>query len=144
MDALTFLSTQVPLFAGVSVEALTALAVHSKLEKFNPGQIVLRAGMTVDDLYVIAVGKAEVHVKVAGKGTACVAELGPGDIFGEVSIIEKSVAGATIKAGAAGAVVLLVPEAPFRDLIAGNQEFSARMSALIAARRAPPPKAASA
>jgi CRP-like cAMP-binding protein len=97
--------------------------------------------MTVDDVYVIATGKAEVLVKVANKGLVRVGELGPGDVFGEVSIMERTVAGATVKAGEAGAIVLLIPEAAFRGLVAANEAFAARLQALVQSRRqAPPPK----
>ena len=140
MDALTFLSSQVSLFEGISAEELTPLAVNSTLQKLAPGQIVLRAGMTVDDVYVIATGRCEVHAKVPNKGTALVGELGPGEVFGEVSLLEKTVAGATVKAGGDGAYVLLIPEAPFQGLIAGNELFKSRVQALVEARRAPPPK----
>ena len=141
MDALTFLSGHVALFEGVSSEQLTPLAVNSTLRQLTAGQIVLRAGMTVDDVYVIATGKAEVLVKVANKGLVRVGELGPGDVFGEVSIMERTVAGATVKAGEAGAIVLLIPEAAFRGLVAANEAFAARLQALVQSRRqAPPPK----
>ena len=142
MDALSFLSGYVPLFAGISEDALIPLAANSTLRQIAAGQAILRAGMTVDGLYVIATGRIEVHTKVAGKGTSIVAELGQGEVFGEYSILEKSVAGATVKAGAAGAVVLVIPEEPFRFLIEQDPAFGARVRAMIQARQAPPPKAA--
>ena len=140
MDALTFLSSQVALFEGLSQEELTPLAVNAKLAQLTAGQIVLRAGMTVDDVYVIATGTVDVLAKVPNKGMQVVGQLGPGDVFGEVSIVEKTVAGATIKAGADGAYVLLIPEGPFQDLLAQNEAFKARVQVLLQARRAPPPK----
>jgi CRP-like cAMP-binding protein len=115
--------------------------VNSTLLQLAPGQIALRAGMTVDALYVVATGKAEVHAKVANKGMTRVGELGPGDVFGEASIIDQTVAGATVKAGEAGAIVLLVPEAPFHALLAANEAFGARVRALVASRRFAPPAA---
>ena len=141
MDALTFLSGHVALFQGVSTEELTELAVNSSLLKLAAGQTVLRAGMTVDDVYVIATGKVEILAKVQNKGLVRVGELGPGDVFGESSILEKTVAGATVKACEEGAIVLLIPEAPFIRLVGSNATFGARVRALVQSRRAPPPKA---
>jgi len=140
MDALTFLSGHVALFAGVSADELTPLAVNSSLLKLAPGQVAVRAGFTLDSLYVIATGSAEVHAKVPNKGVAKVGDLKPGDVFGEVSILEQTVASATVKAGEAGAIVLVVPEAPFHALIASNAAFGERVRALAASRRQPPPK----
>jgi CRP-like cAMP-binding protein len=140
MDALTFLSGHVSLFAGVSAEELTPLAVNSTLLQLSPGQTAVRAGFTLDALYVIATGSAEVHAKVPNKGMAKVGDLRPGDVFGETSILEQTVASATVKAGEAGAIVLVVPEEPFHALIASNATFGERVRALAASRRQPPPK----
>lgn len=136
MDALTFLKGHVPLFEGISDELLTPLVAEADLKTFSAGQAVVRAGMTVDGLHVVATGKVEVHAKVAGKGPARVAELGLGEVFGEGSILDQGVAGATVKAGEAGALVLLIPETHFRRLVDSDAEFAARVSALSRARRA--------
>lgn len=138
MDALTFLSGYVPLFAGLSEEALTPLAAHATLLQPAPGQAILRGGMTVDGLHIVVTGKVEIHAKISGKGTARVAELGQGEVFGEISIIEQSVAGATVKAAETGAVVLVIPEGPFRGLIDADSAFAERVRALIGSRRAAP------
>jgi CRP-like cAMP-binding protein len=141
MDALTFLSEHVALFAGVSADDLTPLAVNSTLLQLTAGQTAVRAGFTLDSLYVVATGSAEVHAKVPNKGIVKVGDLKPGDVFGEVSILEQTVASATVKAGPAGAIVLVVPEAPFHALVASNSMFGERVRSLVAERRQPPPKA---
>jgi signal-transduction protein with cAMP-binding, CBS, and nucleotidyltransferase domain len=140
MDALTFLSEHVPLFAGLSEEALSPLAASATLKSYAAGQTVMFAGMTVDFLHVVATGTVYVQAKVPNKGMVRLADLATGEIFGEASMLEASVAGATVKAGEAGAVLLLIPEAPFRRLAEENVEFSERVRALIARRRAPPSK----
>ncbi|MDE2141319.1 MAG: cyclic nucleotide-binding domain-containing protein [Elusimicrobia bacterium] len=144
MDALTFLRAHVPLFAGLSDVALTPLAESATLKTCAAGQSVMFAGMTVDFLHVVATGTVFVQAKVAGKGMVRLADLGTGEVFGEASMLEASVAGATVKAGEGGAVVLLIPEAAFRRLAAENAEFAERVRALIARRRAPPSKPVSA
>jgi CRP-like cAMP-binding protein len=131
----------VPLFDGVSQDELAGLAADSTLRQCVPGKVVIYAGMTVDGLYVVATGGVEVYVKIPGKGPTRVADLGPGEMFGETSIVEKTMSGATIKAGPDGAAVLVIPEAAFCGLVAGNEAFGARVRALIAARRAAPPAA---
>jgi CRP-like cAMP-binding protein len=124
----------------VSAEELTDLAVNATLLQCAAGKIVIHAGMTVEGLYVIATGKAEVHAKVPGKGVQRVAELGPGEVFGEVSMVEKSMSAATVKAGPDGAYVLVVPEGPFCRLVEANAAFGARVRGLVEARRAPAAK----
>jgi signal-transduction protein with cAMP-binding, CBS, and nucleotidyltransferase domain len=140
MDALTFLSAHVPLFAGLSDEALAPLAAAATLKTFAAGQNVMFAGTTVDFLHVVATGTVYVQAKVPNKGMVRLADLSTGEVFGEASMLEAGVAGATVKAGDAGAVVLLIPEAAFRRLAEENAEFADRIRALIARRRAPPSK----
>lgn len=139
MDAFTFLKSYVPIFAGVTDEALTELAVASSLRQLTAGQLVLMAGMTVDGVYIVATGTVTVNVKTPGKGSVKVAELKQTEVFGEASIIASSTAGATVKAGEAGAVLLFIPEASFRSLVVADTAFAERVRALIASRAAPPP-----
>jgi CRP-like cAMP-binding protein len=137
MDAFTFLRERVDMFAGVSDEHLTALAVGSTLSTYKNGQTILFKGATVDGLHVMAVGKAGVFVKPATQPVMQVAELNSGDVFGETSIIESGTAGATIKAIQDGTFVLMIPQEAFRTLLSESPEFVARVKALIASRKAP-------
>ena len=137
MDAFTFLRERVSLFAGVTDEHLTAVAVGSTLSTYKSGQTIMFKGATVDGLHVIAVGKAGVFVKIPPQPLAQVAELGSGDVFGEVSIIENGTAGATIKCIEDGTYVLNIPQDAFRVLLTESPEFVSRVKALIASRKAP-------
>lgn len=143
MDALTFLGAHVPLFAGIPEDQLTPLAQDATLKTLAAGQTALFAGMTVDNLHIVASGTAVVSAKVPGKGVVKVAELGPGQVFGELSMLEGSIASATVKAGEKGLIVLLVPEAPFRRLATENETLVGRIRELISARRSPPTSPAS-
>lgn len=140
MDAFTFLKDHVPLFAGVAEAHLETLAGASKVQPFRNGQTVLFQGITVDELHVVCTGKLTVLVKLPGRGLAPVAELNPGDVFGETSIFEHGTAGATIKSAADDTYVLAIPQDAFRRLLAEDPAFVERVKALIASRR-PPPKA---
>jgi CRP-like cAMP-binding protein len=78
-----------------------------------------------------------VYAKVPGQGVAKVVELGSGEIFGEASIFERTVAGATVKAESEGATILMITEDSFRTLMAGQKKFIDKVRALIDARRQP-------
>lgn len=136
MDAFTFLRERVSLFAGVTDEHLTAVAVGSTLSTYKSGQTIMFKGATVDGLHVIAVGKAGVFVKIPPQPLAQVAELSSGDVFGETSIIENGTAGATIKCIEDGTYVLNIPQDAFRVLLAESPEFVDRVKAMIASRKA--------
>lgn len=139
VDAFTFLKDYTPLFVGVADKHLERLAVASTLQAFKNGQTVLFQGITVDALHVLCMGRLSVQVKVPGRGLTTVAELEPGDVFGETSIFEMGTAGATIKASADDTCILVIHQDAFRLLLAEDPSFVERVEALIAARR-PPPK----
>jgi len=138
MDALTYLRGHVPLFAGVNEENLAALAGSSELLSFNAGQTILFKGATVDGLHVVVSGRADVYVKTSTKALVRVAELGQGEVFGEMSVVEMGTAGATIKASEQGAVVLMIPQESFRRVLQQDEGFAVRVNMLIVSRRTSP------
>lgn len=137
MDAMTFLRERVPLFAGVDDENLAALAQSSEMLTFRAGQTILFKGVTVDGLHVVITGKAGVYVKSSNKFPVLVAELGMGEVFGEMSIVEMGTAGATITA-ASDIVVLMIPQESFRHVLQQDEGFAVRVNILIASRRSAP------
>lgn len=137
MDALTFISTRVALFAGVAEEQLAPLASAATLDSLGANQTILFKGATVDGLYVVCTGSVLVQNKVPGKGMTVLAELREGDVFGEKSIIEHGTAGATVKTGPDGAVVLVIPQDAFRHLLQLDEAFAVRVNTMIRGREAP-------
>lgn len=135
---MTFLRDHVALFAGVTDENLAALVESSALLRFNVGQTILFKGATVDGLHVVASGKAGVFVKPSNRPAVQVAELGPGEVFGEASIVEMGTAGATIKASENDTLVLMIPQEAFRHVLQQDEGFAVRVNTLIAARKSAP------
>lgn len=136
MDALTFLSSRVALFAGVAEDQLAPLAAAATLDSIGANQTILFKGATVDGLHVVCTGAVAVYDKVPGKGLVRLAELGEGEVFGETSIVEHGTAGATVKTGPDGAVVLMIPQEAFRRLLQHDEAFAVRVNTLIRSRKA--------
>ena len=82
-----------PLFADVPEEALTKVATFATLESAVEGKTIIREGGFSNDFYVIEDGT----VKVEREGEH-VADLGPGDVFGEQGLLEKQARSATVTA----------------------------------------------
>ena len=146
MTVTEFLKSQVAFLGGITQEQASAMAVSVQQASFKKGQTVLFAGTTVEGLHVVATGAVGVFVKPKkGAQAEQVATLGPGEVFGETSIIEMSTAGATIKAAEEGTLIFVVPQDIFRYVLSQNAELKARADALIAARKKKPsaPSAAS-
>src|SRR5882724_9124127 len=81
----------VPLFAPLSDEARRGLAVWVNELSVSEGKHLVDQGDYSNDLFVIQDGKAEVF-----QGGERIAELGPGDFFGEMGVLEKAQRNATV------------------------------------------------
>lgn len=138
MDAMTFLRERVALFAGVTEENLAALAASSVLLPFNAGQTILFQGATVDGLHIVISGKVGVYVKSMHKAPVLVAELGAGEVFGEMSIVETGIAYATIKVSENGTIIRMIPQESFCHVLQQDEAFAVRVNTLIAARKTAP------
>lgn len=82
-----------PLFADVADDALSKVATFATLESVAEGKTIIREGGYSNDFYVIDDGT----VRVEREGEQ-VAELGPGDVFGEQGLLEKQARSATVVA----------------------------------------------
>ncbi|MEA3412658.1 MAG: cyclic nucleotide-binding domain-containing protein [Pseudomonadota bacterium] len=86
-----------PLLAGVSRELQTSLLDSSTVSRWSPGEHVIREGDESRALYVILEGAAQVTVH-SGERDAVLADLGPGEVFGEEGVLADSLRAATVTA----------------------------------------------
>lgn len=84
---------QIPLFSDLSEDDLRALATYADEVTVSEGKHLVDEGGYAYDLFAIVEGNADVVV-----GGNVVAELGPGDFFGEAGVIEKQQRNATVVA----------------------------------------------
>ena len=134
---MTFLRENTPLFDTMSDENLASLAESAKVLNFNAGQSILFKGTTVDGLHVIISGMAGVYVKPLTKAAVQVAALKPGEVCGEMSIVETGVANASVKA-IENTMVLLIPQEAFRHVLQQDEGFAVRVNTLIRSRKSLP------
>jgi len=85
----------IPLFADVPEDDLRKVATFATLESVSEGKVIIREGGFANDFYAIEDG----GVKVERDGEH-LAELGPGDVFGEQGLLEKQERSATVTATA--------------------------------------------
>jgi CRP/FNR family transcriptional regulator, cyclic AMP receptor protein len=81
----------IPLFAEVPDDKLLKVATFASLESAVEGKVIIREGGQANAFYAIEDGT----VKVERDGEH-VADLGPGDVFGEQALLEKSERSATV------------------------------------------------
>lgn len=86
-----------PFLRGVDEDVLRALleAAHPRL--FAPGEVILDEGSTGQEMYLVISGSVEI---VKGRGTEAVvlATRGPGELVGEMGLIDASARSATVRA----------------------------------------------
>lgn len=141
MTVTEFLKTKVPFLAGLNEDQAKAMAVKAEQKPFKKGQTVLFKGVSVEGLHVVASGKVSVHIKPEkSKDWMKVAELGPGDVFGETSIVEFAMAGATIKSEDDSTLLFVIPQDLFTELMDQDAAFKERVLALIESRRPKAPE----
>ena len=93
---------RVPLFAGISDESMARLAAAAGEQDFAAGQFIVRQGQVGTGLYLVLDGM----VKVV-RGADELARLGPGEFFGDLSVIDQQPRNASVQAAQATACLAL-------------------------------------
>ena len=83
----------IPLFAEVGDEELSQIAPFANEVSVEEGRVLVREGDFSYELMAIEEGTAEVT-----RGGEPVADLGPGDFFGEMGLLERTLRNATVTA----------------------------------------------
>jgi CRP/FNR family cyclic AMP-dependent transcriptional regulator len=83
----------IPLFAEVPEDKLRKIAPFAETDEFAEGQVVVKEGGYSNHFFAIEDGTAKVE-----RDGEHVADLGPGDVFGEQGLLEKQERSATVTA----------------------------------------------
>jgi CRP-like cAMP-binding protein len=116
----------VPLLAGLDDRVRRRLAQIGKRRTYASGESIVKEGSTGTALYVVLSGRVAVE-----RGGRQVGELGPGDFFGELALIEEEPRSASVNA-LEETECLLFPAWEFRALLDEQPQIAvAIMRALI-------------
>jgi CRP-like cAMP-binding protein len=83
----------IPLFTEVPDEQLRKIAPFAETDEFAEGQVVVKEGGYSNHFFAIEEGPAKVE-----RDGEHIADLGPGDVFGEQGLLEKQERVATVTA----------------------------------------------
>ncbi len=118
----------VPLFAELSKRDLQALARSAKEVRHREGAILAREGEPGIGFFLILDGTAAVTVRGRDR-----AKMGPGDFFGEISLLDNGPRSATVTA-ATPIHVMGLTQWVFKRLVESNPTIALKMLKTMAAR----------
>jgi CRP-like cAMP-binding protein len=116
-------------------EQLTGIAASIKRIRFTKGETVFRQGETGDSCYVVVRGKARGRVEYKDASQANEFDLGPGALFGEMSLVTGLPRTATILANEEVELLEIAKEA-FTQLLGLREDIPGVLAALVASRAA--------
>ncbi len=119
----------VPLFAKLSRKQRKLLALRADEVDVQPGKLVCRQGDSANELYVIEEGTAKVV-----RDEQYLDELGPGDFFGEMGLVDDAPRNAHVVA-TTQMTLMILSGAAFKDLQREEPELARRISSTIEQRR---------
>jgi CRP-like cAMP-binding protein len=138
----TLLATS-ELFKPFTREERRDLIGRFRLRELAAEHLVIAEGGLTDGLFIVLVGKLEVlqalkssHKKgnEGGGLSVLLGTLGPGDVFGEMSLLDGSPAMASVRTRTR-AWLLLLPRADYEEIVARHPQIREHLAAVAAERR---------
>lgn len=127
-DTKTELLGRVPLFAQLSKRELEFVASRCDEVDAPGGQVLTTQGRLGDSFYVLLAGEADVEIDGAPRRT-----LKTGDFFGEISMLDRGLATATVTTRT-DARLLVMSHMQFRDAIKASDGLLVKVLAAMGER----------
>jgi CRP-like cAMP-binding protein len=127
--------TSIPVFSFLTPADAQKLQPIARAVTKTQGEAIVLHDEPVAAIYIVAEGRCGVYPPGAPKALA---ELKPGDAFGEMSFLEKSRASATIRAEEKVTRLAVVPHADLEKLLAAEPQVAAgfyRGAALVLSKK---------
>ncbi len=117
-----------PLFAGLPKRQVTSIARITETIRFAPGQEIVIEGARGDFCFMLVEGAAEVV-----REGALVARLGPGEVFGELALLDPGPRSATVRSMTEVVAIRIEREA-LEKVITTDPRIALRMLQVLARR----------
>ena len=107
------------------------LEALSKLDEFKPGEEILVSGHAGEWLYLIASGAVEIKAKTAAGREITLAQLGPGDLFGELEAFAELPAERVRHVARADTIVRAVNKHPLKQELKIHRSLASGLLAVF-------------
>ncbi len=139
VDKLIPVLETVDLFKGLNRKTVARIAESGRQEEFKPDETVLAQGEEVGGWHRFAQKGVEMHVILTGSAIPSVdgqvhGSLGPGDYFGELSLIDGEPRSADVVAGPDGLTTFAITKWQFEGLLETHPAVAVPMLHVLAAR----------
>ena len=127
------LLARVPLFNQLSPEELDPVASVAVPRSFPKGVRVLREGDATDACYIVRSGDLRVTREHPDGRAIALATLGPGDIFGELAMLDGGTRSASVET-LSESELLALPASDMRRVVAEHGEIAAKLIVALTRR----------
>lgn len=125
--------SRVPLFVDLSKRELQRLAGAAVVRVYDAGDVLVRQGQPGVGLFVILAGGTRVTQQSEGGDLRELGQLGAGEVFGEMSLLDDLPRSATVTA-TAPTQALLIPVYDFRAALHDEPDIAIRLLAVLSRR----------
>lgn len=116
---------KIPLFSDLTENEIYQVMKLSFEKKYPADSTLFVEGMAGEVLYVVKSGKVNICKKTPN-GEIVMAELGPGEFLGEMSLIDDAKRSATARV-AVDSELIVITRKCFNDMLKGDPHISAKM-----------------
>jgi len=113
----------VSLFSGLSNESLSEIEHHGSVKSFKKNTIIINQEDETDSLYVILSGRVKVFLSGEDGREAVLNHQGPGEYFGEMSLIDRQPRAASVIT-VEPSRLMIISRSDFMHCLASNPEIA--------------------
>lgn len=123
------------IFAGMNQTQLGLIVAGSQLKSYGSGEAIVQEGAEGESMYHLIHGHVEVLKRIDSGEIVAVRQLGPGNVFGEMTLLLDAPRSATVRA-LEECLLLKVNRSNLRDLLKESPGLLERIAAMVSARQA--------
>ena len=132
-DALTEALARVWIFQELSQEELAHLSELAQTKIYKPRETIVEKGDSATEFFVLLRGRAKVGAPGADGSHAAINVMGPGEVFGEIAILDGQPRSATVTT-LEECEMAVVNKAAFNDLLTASPSIAVKLLNVLAGR----------